>query len=229
MKPTDFFQAPPAQGPVGKRPSSYFPDLPGGARAYSDSIQLVPGNGQAILTRGQVREVARDMKVHFLVAYACIMAWGGRNFRNYRLSLGNGNSTKVVELVTHLRKSTASREVDFEYTQVAATEIPGLGISFYTKLLFFFRDTPDAYILDQWTAKSAKVLFPKAAVKLTSSGLPHPKTSAKNYGDFCSAIDGCVGDSPSAWGKAWTNGEEVERTMFDRPGGPWRSWLHDHF
>jgi hypothetical protein len=228
MKPTDFFTTPPVQGHVGKRPRAYLPDLPGGAQAYSASIRRIPGESEAILNRDQVREVARDMEVHSLVAYACIMAWGGRNFRNYRLSLENNNSTKVVELVTYLRKSTASREIDFDYTQTAAARIPGLGISFYTKLLFFLRKTRDAYILDQWTAKSAKVLFPRAGVKLTSAGLPDPKTSAKNYGDFCRAIDGCVGDSPSAWGKAWRNGEEVERTMFDRPGGPWRSWLKRH-
>ena len=228
MKPTDFFTTPPVQGPVGKRPKSYFPDLPGGASSYFNSIQRTPGNGEEILNRDQVREVARDMEVHSLVAYACIMAWGGRNFRNYRLSLENNNSTKVVELVTYLRKSTASREIDFDYAQTAATKIPGIGISFYTKLLFFLRKTPDAYILDQWTAKSAMVLFPNTGIELTYAGLPHPKTSAKNYGDFCRAIDGCVGDSPSAWGKAWTNGEEVERTMFDRPGGPWRSWLKCH-
>jgi hypothetical protein len=226
-KPTVFFQEPPEQGPVGKRPESYFKDLPAPAGTYVASIAKVPGVGSKILDRGQVRKVSQDTTIDPLVAYACIMAWGGRNFRNYRLSLGNGNATKVGDLVRYLRASGGSREEDFAYTQKAAEKIPGLGISFYTKLLFFLRKKPDAYILDQWTAKSASVLssFPK--IKLTSLGLPHPKTSPKSYEAFCAAIDNCAG--PSGWGSAWKSGEDVERTIFDRPGGKWRTWLNSHF
>jgi hypothetical protein len=222
-KPTDFFQEPPEQGPVGKRPESYFKDLPAPAGTYVASIAKVPGKGSKILDRSQVLKVGQDTTIDPLVAYACIMAWGGRNFRNYRLSLGNGNATKVSDLVRYLRASGVSREEDFAYTQKAAEKIPGLGISFYTKLLFFLRKKPDAYILDQWTAKSASVLssFPK--IELTSAGLPHPKTSPKTYEAFCAAIDKCAG--PSGWGSAWKNGEDVERTIFDRPGGKWRTWL----
>jgi hypothetical protein len=129
-------------------------------------------------------------------------------------------------LVNYLRNSTASREEDFDHTQQAAAKFPGLGISFYTKLLFFLRKKPDAYILDQWTAKSAVVLFPDLGIKLTSAGLPHASTSPKTYEAFCKKLDDCAG--ASGWGKAWKNGEEVERTIFDRPGGPWRTWLKKH-
>jgi hypothetical protein len=222
-KPTDFFRGPPDQGPVGKNPQSYFRDLPAAAAAYAASIAKVPGGGSQILDRNEVRAVSQDAIIDPLVAYACIMAWGGRNFHNYRLSLENGNAARVIELVNHLRASTASREQDFDYTQKEAAKIHGLGISFYTKLLFFLRKEPDAYILDQWTAKSAVVLFPSVGISLTSAGLPHAKTLPTTYEAFCAAIDNCAG--PRGWGSAWSNGEDVERTIFDRPGGRWRTWL----
>ena len=223
-KPTDFYSAPQPQGAVGSAPIYYIDqELPSGHGPYGPSLACIPGSGKRMLDRSEVRTVCRDSRVHPLVAYACIMAWGGRNFFNYRASLAGKNAAKVVKLVNSLRGGSKNREDDYDFTQKAAKGISGLGISFYTKLLFFLRADADAYILDQWTAKSAAVLFPRVGIKLTSAGMPHPETKPKKYGDFCKAIEGCVG--PDGWGAAWTNGESVERTLFDRPRGPWRNWL----
>jgi hypothetical protein len=227
-KPTDFYGAPQPQGVVGSAPIYYIDqELPKKHGPYVSSLAFVPGKGKRMLDRSEVRSVCRDFRVHELVAYACIMAWGGRNFSNYRASLNGNNATKVINLVKQLRNRSQNRELDYEFTQKAARDIRGLGISFYTKLLFFLRTKNDAYILDQWTAKSAVVLFPHVGIKLTSKGLPHPETKAKSYETFCKAIEGCIG--VGKWGKAWTNGEEVERTIFDRPRGPWRTWLKNYF
>ena len=223
-KPTDFYSAPQPQGPVGSAPIYYIDhELPAAHGPYGPSLACIPGSGTRMLNRSEVRTVCRDSRVHPLVAYACIMAWGGRNFSNYRASLAGKNAARVVKLVNDLRGGSKNREDDYEFTQKAARGISGLGISFYTKLLFFLRTNDDAYILDQWTAKSAAVLFPRIGIKLTSAGMPHPDTKPKNYGDFCKAIETCVG--PNGWGAAWANGESVERTLFDRPGGDWRNWL----
>jgi hypothetical protein len=51
------------------------------------------------------------------------MAWGGRNFYNYRLSLQGQNLQKVKELVEHLFNSKASRLDDFNHTKLVAEEI----------------------------------------------------------------------------------------------------------
>ena len=229
-KPTDFYGSPPAQGPVGSAPIKYIEgELPGELGPYESSVAKVPGQGRRPLSRTEVREVSRDLSVHPLVAYASIMAWGGRNFHNYRLSLAVGNAQRVMDLVQHLRASESGREQDFAFTQRAAKDIKGLGISFYTKLLFFLRPNPDAYILDQWTVKSVSVLFPQTGIKPTPSGLPDPSTAPETYGSFCRAIESCVGDSEGGWGAAWKTGEEVERTIFDRPRGPWRAWIKGQF
>lgn len=226
-KPTNFYKAPPSQGPVGSAPIYYINgELPEDHGPYESSIELIPGFGLRTLSRTEVRTVSRNTKVHSLVAYACIMAWGGRNFSNYRASLDGECAAKIITLITKLRESTAKREEDFRLTHEAAEGIKGIGISFYTKLLFFLRARADAFILDQWTAKSATVLFPECGIKLTFAGLPHPETKPKTYEAFCKAIEGCVG--AGGWGLAWTNGEQVERTIFDRPRGLWRTWLKNH-
>jgi hypothetical protein len=189
------------------------------------AIAALPHGGKRPLCRDELRALSRDTKAHPLVAYACIMAWGGRDFGNYRRSLDDGGDA-IIKLVEALRKSTATRRDNFQLTQTAARSIPGLGISFYTKLLFFLRKQPNAYILDQWTAKSSIVLFPELGIRLTTGGLPDPKTSSAIYEAFCSRLETCCGSE--GWGKAWKTGEEVERTLFDSPKGDWRRCLKTH-
>jgi hypothetical protein len=200
-------------------------ELPIALVNLSASIENLPGKGKTKLQRWQVRQVCHDPQIHPLVAYACVMAWGGRNFSNYRLSVAPDSLCALVKILKHLRGSKELRKNDFAYIQQAATGTKGLGISFYTKLLFFFREKDDAYILDQWTAKSAIVLFPACGVRLNSAGLPRPDTSPVIYEDFCRAIEGFRTDL----GPNWTTGEEVERTLFDRPRGEWRTYLKRAF
>ena len=226
MNPTDFFTAPPEQGPVGRSPQRYLDELPRDHRPEAAQRKRIPHGGTKPLTREQVRDLCRDTKLPPLTAYACVMAWGGRDFGNYRRSLEDGGE-RIVRLIGNLRASTAARLEDFITTQEAARSIPGLGISFYTKLLFFLRKKPDAYILDQWTGKSAVVLFAETGVRLTVIGLPDPDTTGPTYEAFCSRLEACCG--PDGWGAPWRTGEEVERTLFDSPKGPWRQWLKSHW
>lgn len=211
---------------MGRSPRQYIKEIPELNRPDAAAIAALPHEGKKPLLRGEVRKLSRDAKAHPLVAYACIMAWGGRDLGNYRRSLEDGGNA-IIQLVNTLRKSTATRQDDFQMTQSAARSIPGLGISFYTKLLFFLREKPDAYILDQWTAKSAVALFPETGVRLTAIGLPESDTTGLTYEAFCSRLEACC--SPDDWGTSWRTGEEVERTLFDSPKGPWRQWLKSHW
>lgn len=219
--PKEFFNGPPDQGPVGTPADPYLKELPASSEAYDASIAKLPGQGKIKLDRSQVRKVCLDRQIHPLVAYACVMAWGGRNFSNYRRSIASESVDALVGLLKHLRDSKQSRKNDFAHTQNVVSGINGLGISFYTKLLFFFRPNDDSYILDQWTAKSALVLFSGCGVRVNSAGLPRPDTSPEVYEAFCRAIE-VFG---TELGPNWTTGEEVERTLFDHPRGKWRAYL----
>ena len=163
-------------------------------------------------------------EVHVLIAYAAVMAWGGRGVdsRNYRVSLSAESLPYLTAILTKLRASSQNRQVDFAEMQLAAENIPGLGISFYTKLLFFFRDQADAYILDQFTAKSAKLLFDPCQIVLNSSGYPDADNTPLSYEWFCSAAESMGAGRTTL--PIWT-GEQVEQAMFDVRGGVWRKYL----
>ena len=154
---------PPTQPPVGNSPQGYLDilaepeilaNLPHGVPLAAHILHPFPLN--APLTRAQVRTICTDMRIDVLEAYAVAMAWGGQNRKYFRTSV---IAPGLPKLLSKLRGG-GSRSTDFGITQTAANPISGLGISFYTKLLYFFRPTPDAYILDQWTAKSARLLPP---------------------------------------------------------------------
>lgn len=215
------FPIPPAQAAVGDSPQVYLEKL---NQLCELSLAWPAAHPTGQLTRVQLRNLCRDAKVDVLVAYAAVMAWGGRGVdsRNYRLSLSAPSRKKLTDILNRLRASTQNRKTDFERMQRAAENINGLGISFYTKLLFFFRRSADAYILDQFTAKSAKLLFDPCLVVLNPSGYPDQNNNPTSYESFCASAEALgTGRTPSP---AWT-GEQIEQAMFDVRGGAWRKHL----
>lgn len=223
--PADFSESPPVQGPVGRKPVDYFQRLHEKNQPDTAILAKIPQGGMAKLTREQVRVIARDPDIPPLVAYACIMAWGGMRMDHFESSVTAGFHD-IIGLVIDLRDSSNNRTDDFAMIRREAKRIPGLGISFYTKLLFFLREKPDAYILDQWTAKSARLLFPELGIQLTAQNLPDPGTSPDQYEDYCRALESCCGSR--GWGKAWKTGEQVECGLFDKPKGKWRQHVAMH-
>jgi hypothetical protein len=213
------FPQAPNQPPVGNSPQTYLDEL---NEICGLSLSWPRQPPEDRLNRSQLRTLCRDRQVDVLVAYAAVMAWGGRNLYNYRLSLSNRSRRPLVGMLKGLRDSSQGRCEDFARAQKAATEIKGLGISFYTKLLFFLRKEPDAYILDQFTAKSARLLFDDCQVELNSSGFPDPKTTPEAYERFCDAAEALAASRipPAAW-----TGEQVEQAMFDVRDGAWRKHL----
>jgi len=217
----------PAQGAVGQAPRGYLGILDG---EFSHALLDCDG-GSAIpvseaypevsgpVSRADIRRICTDPRIDVLEAYAAAMAWGGQHRRWFRASLGHAGALRA--LLCDLRASTRPRADDFAATQSAAASITGLNISFYTKLLFFFRPHPDAYILDQWTAKSIHLLTGDV-VRLSPEGLeglPATGTPREEYEAYCQSLEelgGLLG--------GWT-GEQAERAVFDRPGGCWRTWL----
>jgi len=215
------FPNPPAQPAVGDSPQVYLDKL---NTLCGLSLVWPTSHPTGQLKRPELRILCRDTDVDVLIAYAAVMAWGGRGVHspNYRLSLSKQSRTHLIKILKSLRASAANRQDDFAAMQKAAASIKGLGISFYTKLLFFFRQKPDAYILDQFTAKSAKLLFDPCQVVLTTSGYPHADNTPEAYEWFCAAAEKLAASRtpPPAW-----TGEQVEQAMFNVRGGAWRQYL----
>ncbi len=215
------FRNPPDQPAVGDSPQVYLDKLNTLCRS---KLAWPKAHRKGQLKRVQLRKLCCDTKVDVLIAYAAVMAWGGRGVDspNYRLSLSKLSRRALIAILTKLRASQRGRQDDFDAMQKAAENIKGLGISFYTKLLFFFRKKDDAYILDQFTAKSAKLLFVPCQIVLNSSGYPDADNKPSSYEWFCAAAEAqAISRTPPP---AWT-GEQVEQAMFDVRGGAWRIYL----
>lgn len=220
------FPTPPDQPAVGDNPQEYLARL---NVLCNENLEWPENHPKGKLNRGQLRTLCRDLKVDVLIIYAAVMAWGGRGVKsnNYELSLGKTSQKKLVSALTTIREDESTREEAFYIFQEAAKGIKGLGISFFTKLLFFLRKSEDAYILDQFTAKSAKLLFVKPPIRLTSQGFPQANTTPQEYEHFCNMVEqlSCVMQRSDI---NWT-AEKVEQAMFDNRSGDWRKYLRTHF
>lgn len=217
--------APPAQGPVGNSPTSYLAIL-GQIHPHLPAAGHLIGAPAHQVDRVFVRNVCQNLQVHCLAAYAVAMAWGGQNRNYFRTSL---QSAALPILLNHLRNSKGSRQSDFDTAKTAAASISGLGISYFTKLLYFFRPGTDAYVLDQWTAKSAKLLFHPSSQVGLNGHYPSPSTTGTEYEWFCSQLDTLAGRLWPA--VAGATGEAAETAIFDKGygKGAWRSYVEAHF
>jgi hypothetical protein len=154
-----------------------------------------------------------------LGAFAICMAWGGQRMDHYRRCFQR--PALLVGLLEKLRKSERSRLEDFALAD--GMQIPGLGVSFLTKLLFFLRPRRDAYILDQWIAKSLKLLVDPCPIRLAKWGGPHAETSPLEYEEACQALED-IGKSLGG-----LSGYEAEQLLLSSPAGAWRREVHDGF
>ena len=215
-----FFPCPPNQGPVGRPPVEYLNILraqrssPSGSRPVE---VLYPFATQAC-DRSQVAQICRDVNVDELEAYAVAMAWGGQRRNWFVASIA---SPALVDLLTTLRASEEVRDRDFRDAALTCKNVPGLGISYLTKALHFFRPSGNAYILDQWTAKSMCAL--RSGVVRMRGDLPAPDTSTDEYVMYCEMCEGLTREL-----RGWTPAQ-IEQALFDWKSGKWRAWVKKGF
>lgn len=174
-------------------------------------------------TRTEVKAICQSQEIEVLDAYAVAMAWGGQHLTHFKNSVSATSKAELTKLLTKLRHSTRPRAEDFDLCSQACDNINGLGISFFTKLLYFFRANDDAFILDQWTAKSAHVLLESSPILITSQGMPHVSTNGEHYELFCQFIEK-LAQQLSSTDQTWT-ADETEIALFDKPRGEWRSFV----
>jgi hypothetical protein len=175
------------------------------------------------LTRAELRKISKSENE--IAAFICIMAWGGIRISNLRLALKK--SVELKKIVKKLKGSKFNRIEAFALLQKAKRqrELQGLGISFYTKLLHFFRPDGDAYILDQWTAKSMVLLLGNNSPVVLHGDLPCPQTSPRHYEEYCLEIEQVA--KYFKW-----SGADVETGLFSKGGkkpNRWRKYVKTHF
>jgi len=197
------------------------------------------------LSRSQLINLWRDKSVSTEVCFLSTMAWGGMRVNNGRLIW----SAKDVWLpiCERLRAGELqNREEAYETFRSLrlSNELPGMGPAYFTKILFFARPTQNAYILDQWTARSIHVLtlnrtWPKVLVdsislkRMTAQGgsarhiraTVSDHVTSSDYERYCRLVEKIAltaGMAPF----------EVEEHMFGEGGRhptAWRSYVMENW
>lgn len=153
------------------------------------------------------------------------MAWGmqGRGRGGSRhVQQAWKNSEKIAALIEKLRDKNLSREDCYDLF-MRENMIPYLGPSYFTKLIYFFSQWEDVYIMDQWTGKSVNLLKGCKVVKLYGSS-PLRSNTVSNYKAFCSEINNMAQ-------LLGVSGDEVEQMLFSWGGKspqPWRRYVKKH-
>ena len=204
-----------AQGPVGLPPS-----------VWAARFGIVPPVGAGWpqlpnhpLDRHTVRLVCQNAAVPVLFGYICAMAWG-RQDRGQggpaHVTAAWANRATISGHLTALRVGGLTRRA--AYRLFLSVPIPGLGPSFFTKLLYFFSPQPNCYIMDQWTAKSVILLTNSRVVRMAGH-VPARQNKGGNYQAFCEELD-LLG------GQLGCSGQVAEERLFSQGGRhpwPWRA------
>jgi len=178
---------------------------------------------ETALCRDRLREFCADADTP--VAFLAIAAWGGMH--RLHASRAWQAQTSWMAILEGIRSSRRTRGEDFAVLHELQVEkrFPGVGAPYFTKLLFFLRQEPDAYIMDQWTAKSVNLLTGREVVKVSRAGWVGPDNDRKRYDEFCEVVDhlakllGCAGSA-------------AEHALISRGGRKpwkWRKYVRDHF
>lgn len=170
---------------------------------------------------------------------ACVLStlgWGGMNIKNARSAWLNRNNW--IGICNQIRAGELSGRAGYaNFIQARLTgQMPGMGVAFFTKILFFACSQENAYILDQWTGCSVHVLTGQRDWPEVTRGALNPingrrsatisdAVTADDYIHFCEFIDSLAGSLN-------VSSHRVEEHMFSRGGGnnrafPWRQHVRN--
>jgi hypothetical protein len=190
-------------------------------------------NINGLLLLNQALKIDRTVLKNYLVqdnidnksALIAIMAWGNRNIKNAKFMFDNGqNESYILHLVNLIRNGAFdTRKGAFEYflSEKKNKKYKGLGISYFTKILWFLKPELKGYILDQFTAKSMNLISDNK-VKLVSQHYLSPYITAECYEQYCSDIDNIaeiINESS----------EIVEEKLFGGDYPDWRKFVNDNY
>lgn len=209
--------------------------------AWAEAVQ--PGLGSLYglsptpLTRTALRALWANPTVSIETCFLSTIAWGGMQRGNgRRIWAVRANCLAVCAAVRAGLHTPASGYQAFS-TLKGGKHLPGMGPAYFTKILFFASPAQDAYILDQWTARSMHLLsgqgaYPAVRKDYTSAAkaqrlsTPHhlrvvvdDKVTSADYQDYCDNVNGLAGHL------GW-HAHHVEERLFSSGGKvphPWRA------
>jgi len=189
-------------------------------RIPTEVLDQLPATG---LDRTELRDFCKNAECE--VAFLAIAAWGGMKRPHGALAWNARSKWKAV--LDDLRTSIHARPMDYHKLQTLRQEgrLPGVGIPYFTKLLFFLRPKPDAYIMDQWTAKSVNLLTGRQIVNVNAYDWVLDNNDANIYAEFCDIIDQLAGYLNCDGGSA----EHALNLRGGNKPSAWRQYVETHY
>ena len=180
-------------------------------------------------SRETLFRMSSDFEVSDFDLTIAILAWGGMRRDSGRSALSNFKSWRFI--ISKLRQGELDRADAFEvFAEIRRNgELKGMGIAYFTKLVFFAGQNHDGYIMDQWTARSVNLLADEEVVKLRWAKLGKKRiavvsdlNTANDYVAFCEFIEAIAEEASDQ-----TTPQDVEKAMFSmgRGKGIWRNYL----
>jgi len=169
-----------------------------------------------------------------------IMAWGGmvnraNNPQMLYRKLKTDKQARVafIRTLDTIRFGNVSNAQAFDMIQDLRDRgyLPGLGVSFFTKVLYFLRPGKNAFILDQFTIKAINYLNskdPRSYPKLAMTGdMPASNLTGQDYEAYNQAIKQVAIDLKEELGNM--SPEEAEFTIFGAFGNAFRPQVDKWF
>jgi len=172
------------------------------------------------LDRTQVRDICQNLANPVLFGYICVMAWGlqGAGPGGQRHVASSWGSNAVIAAHLNILRSGGLTRSQAYQQFLGAGNIPGLGPSYWTKLLYFFSLSPLFFIMDQWTGKSINLLTNNSVVRMAGNA-PSNLNNVGNYQAYCEEVDAIATH-------LGVTGEQAEEMLMSKGGHhPWQ-WRH---
>lgn len=180
------------------------------------------------LCRKMLRDFCDNKRNNDTDCVASVMSWGGQRVSHGRMVFNTDNEQNravdaIKPIVASMRAGKETRisaYKKFHYLRLNS-KIKGMGIAYYTKLIYFCDPKYDGYILDQWLAKSVNLLLTNSPIEVTKYGYVTDRNDAQIYEEFCRVIDYIAVDTNKT-------PDQIETAMFSHGGrkkGEWRQYL----
>jgi hypothetical protein len=154
-----------------------------------------------------------------------ILAWGNCKISNAREIFKKENLDNILKLIDYLNShKIINREDAFGYfieNKRKAKLFKGLGIAYFTKLLWFIRPDLNGYILDQYTARSVNYIIGKPLIKLESGKYVSVRNNKSVYENYCKVVEEIAE-------KIALNPENTEERLFGGDYPEWRNKINNH-
>ncbi len=192
-------------------------------KTYSGFFRQPPQDKSIEWDRRYVSQFLLHQSVTPEDAFIAISAWGKMRHDHGRRAWAKRNEWRdTIEGMRQSHRSTRAQTYEVFRGLRKAKQLPGVGPAYFTKIMFFLFPELNAYILDQWTARSINILYPEG--ELIDLG-PSKNVLDSNTGDayeaFCLKIEDLarkIGQSPI----------ETEKIIFSGGGrnpAPWRAYV----